>query len=258
MEGAGGSPASGQARPIQRISSPPGFRGSSRRPAPWRPSSPASPPSSAPRRSRAVGSGSGRPGGPLPSPLLACPQKRGPPVQEDWDPRPILARIEPRLALETDEQLVAWTPAIAALAAQPNDRLAVSEVTEAAERIAGLESVPWPVRREALESLLASLPDLFLDSLAGFRPSRASRRAKTALSTLGHLPLRLAPGKGRDELVAHWDEIQPLVTAATERISRPRQRKEESGDRPEDLRNLIDQTGKPPSEPGVEALVRRL
>lgn len=177
--------------------------------------------------------------------------------QDDWDPRAILSRLEPRLILASDEQLVAWTPAIVALAAQPNDRQAVAEVEEAAERIAGLDGVPWSMRREALERLLASLPALF-HSLAGLDASRTGRRARAALSTLGHLPLRLPPGRARDELVAHWQEILPMVTAAAERIGPSRLPESPSGDTPDNLGNVIISSGIAPSEPEAEPLVRRL
>lgn len=194
--------------------------------------------------------------------------------QEDWDPRAILSRLEPRLALAADEELVAWTPAIVALAVQPNDRQAVAEVTEAAERIAGLETVSWPVRREALERLLASLPDIF-DSLAGSDSSRSRRRAKSALAALRNLHLRLPPGKARDEVTARWPEILPMIEAAAERIERlpkgflrflppwtspgevsPQCAAEIFSLPPED--DLILSSGISPSEPGAEPLVRRV
>ena len=168
--------------------------------------------------------------------------------QTDWDPRAILSRIEPRLVIEDDESLVAWTPAVVALAAQPNDRRAVAEVVEGAEKIAGLEGVPWLVRRKALESLLASIPAVFVP-LAGGSPSRTRRRAKAALSVLKHLPDRLHPGEARNEVADHKEEILALVDAAGQRLDRPGSGEDESPDLP---------AGKSPSDPGVEPLVRRL
>jgi hypothetical protein len=210
--------------------------------------------------------------------------------QEDWDPRAILSRLEPRLALAADEELVSWTPAIVALAVQPNDRQSVAEVTEAAERIAGLETVSWPVRREALERLLASLPDIF-DPLAG--SSRTHRRARSALSALRNLHLRLPPGKARDEITERWPEILPMIEAAAERIdrlpkaswrllppwtspSRPSssivpppaaKREDRELEHPQALEralalppedDVLLSSGISPSEPGVQPLVRRV
>jgi hypothetical protein len=112
------------------------------------------------------------------------------------------------LATETDEELASLTPEIAALGAAVGGSQALAEVQEAARRLAGLETVAWPVRRDALEDLLARVAD-------GLLPPRQWAKA---LVTILHLPQQLRPESARQQLRQHWVEILPFIAAAAERL----------------------------------------
>lgn len=112
------------------------------------------------------------------------------------------------LTTETDEELASLTPEIAALGAEAGGDRALAEVQEAARRLAALETVAWPIRREALEDLLARVA-------AGLLPPPKAARA---LVTILRLPRQLRPEAARQELRQHWLEILPLIAAAVERL----------------------------------------
>jgi hypothetical protein len=112
------------------------------------------------------------------------------------------------MTTETDEELAVLTPEIAALGVAAGGARSTAEVQEAARRLAALESVPWPVRREALEDLLARMASGLL----------SSSKAATALSAIARLPAQLRPETARQELGRHWSEILPLIVAAADTL----------------------------------------
>lgn len=112
------------------------------------------------------------------------------------------------LTSETDEELAALTPEIAELGAGAGGARAIAEVQEAARQLAALETVAWPVRREALEDLLARVSrGLLTDAEAG-----------KALVTILRLPAQLRPETARQKLNEQWLDILPLVIAAADRL----------------------------------------
>jgi hypothetical protein len=112
------------------------------------------------------------------------------------------------ITTESDEELASLTPEIAALGAGAGGSRSTAEIQEAARQLAALETVAWPVRREALENLLARLA-------SGLLPAR---EATKALTTILRLTAQLRPETARQQLREHWSEILPLVVAAVDRL----------------------------------------
>ncbi len=112
------------------------------------------------------------------------------------------------ITTETDEELASLTPEIAELGAGAGGKRATTEVQEAARQLAALEVVEWPVRREALEGLLARVA-------AGLLPDA---EAAKALVTILRLPIQLRPETARQQLRQRWHEILPLIAAAADRL----------------------------------------
>lgn len=112
------------------------------------------------------------------------------------------------ITTETDDELASLTPEIAELGAGAGRARATAEVQEAARQLAALETVDWPVRREALEDLLARVA-------RGLFP--ACEAAK-ALVTILRLPVQLRPETARQKLRQQWLEILPLIAAAADRL----------------------------------------
>ncbi len=111
------------------------------------------------------------------------------------------------ITTETDDELASLTPAIAELGAGAGGKRATAEIQEAARQLAALETVDWPVRREALEGLLARV--------AGFLPERETAKV---LVTVLRLPFQLRPETARQKLRQRWHEILPLIAAAADRL----------------------------------------
>jgi len=127
----------------------------------------------------------------------------------------VLELVRASLAVASNDRLVALTPQIATLGAQRGGAHAVAEFQEAARRLLGLTGVAWPLRRAALEDLLARLRPVFLP--AGER-RRACGQAAEVLRAVLRLPMDLEPEPAREELRRHWDQVLPLVLAALDRL----------------------------------------
>jgi len=112
------------------------------------------------------------------------------------------------ITTETDDELASLTPEIAALGAEAGGDRATAEVQEAARQLAALEIVEWPVRRDALEDLLARVA-------AGLLPAP---NAAKALITILRLPQQLRPETARQTLRQHWIELLPCIAAAADRL----------------------------------------
>lgn len=112
------------------------------------------------------------------------------------------------ITTETDEELASLTPEIAALGAAAGGSRAIAEVQEAARQLAALETVAWPVRREALKNLLSRMAD-------GLLPPKA---AAAALLSILRLPEQLRPESARHQLRQHWSEILPWIAAVADRL----------------------------------------
>jgi hypothetical protein len=113
------------------------------------------------------------------------------------------------ITTETDEELASLTPEIAALGAGAGGSRAIAEVQEAARQLAALETVDWPVRREALKDLLARMAG------GDLLPAKA---IAAVLLTLLRLPKQLRPETARQQLRQHWPEILPLIAATADRL----------------------------------------
>lgn len=113
------------------------------------------------------------------------------------------------ITTETDEELAALTPEIAALGAAAGGSRATEEIQEAARRLAALETVDWPIRREALKDLLARLAG------GDLLPAKA---IAAVLLTMLRLPKQLRPETARQQLRQHWPEILPLIAATADRL----------------------------------------
>ncbi len=111
------------------------------------------------------------------------------------------------ITTETDDELASLTPEIAALGAGAGGKRATAEIQEAARQLAALETVDWPVRREALEVLLARV-------VVRLPPSEAAK----ALVTILRLPVQLRPETARQALRQRWLEILPFIAAAMDRL----------------------------------------
>jgi len=111
------------------------------------------------------------------------------------------------ITTETDDELASLTPEIAELGAGAGRARATAEVQEAARQLAALETVDWPVRREALEDLLARVVVLL-----------PAPEAAKALVTILRLPVQLRPETARQTLRQRWLEILPLIAAAMDRL----------------------------------------
>ncbi|MES1245484.1 MAG: hypothetical protein ABUT39_28020, partial [Acidobacteriota bacterium] len=115
---------------------------------------------------------------------------------------------------DTDALLVAALPEIARLGAQAGGSRATAELQEASRRLLRLDSVSWPLRLEALERILASLPSLFLAP----RMRRGARRAAEVLEAVARLPFQSDAGAVQEEIRSRWHEILPIATAALDRL----------------------------------------
>jgi len=112
------------------------------------------------------------------------------------------------ITTETDDELASLTPAIAELGAGAGGKRATAEIQEAVRQLAALETVDWPVRREALEGLLARVA-------AGLLSERETAKA---LAFVLRLPLQLRPETARQKLRQQWQEILPLIAATADRL----------------------------------------
>lgn len=125
-----------------------------------------------------------------------------------------LALLRSALGFDSDRDLSAATPQIAALGAAGSPALAALEIEEAARRLAGLVEISWPERRAALARLFAALPRILRS-----RNRRAARQAMGVARSLALLPVSLETGPARDELRAGWTALAPILTAAVERLT---------------------------------------
>jgi hypothetical protein len=129
----------------------------------------------------------------------------------------VLELVRASLAVAEDDRLVRLTPEIAELGARRGGRWAAAELREAIRRVLGLAQVPWPLRLEALESLLAGLGPLLLDGRETWsRP--ALRRAGEVLATALRLPHHLEDDAARQDLRRRWHEVLPLLHGTLERL----------------------------------------
>jgi hypothetical protein len=128
----------------------------------------------------------------------------------------VIEAVRDLLTVGTDDRLAALTPDIAALGSQAGGARAVAEHQEAARRLLGLETVPWPARLGSFERLLASLPEVF--PAPGDSPLRAARRTAEVLAGIARLPAQLEKPSARAEVQGHWPEILPMVIAAADRL----------------------------------------
>jgi hypothetical protein len=133
------------------------------------------------------------------------------------DPAAALEVVRGTIAVETDEKLAALTPEIAALGAELGPKEAVAEFQEAARRLAGLDTVPWRARAEAMEHLLSLIQPVFLRS-GRERERKAARRAADVLESIARLPLGSQTDGALGELRSHWHEILPVVLAVAGRL----------------------------------------
>lgn len=135
------------------------------------------------------------------------------------DPTAALEVVRGSIAVETDEQLAALTPEIAALGAEAGPREAVSELQEAARQLADLTTVAWTTRLHAFEALLAAVSPIFLTGRQ--KPGRRHlRRVLAVLEAVARLPIGPRPKPGLDELRSRWHEILPILLAAADRLPR--------------------------------------
>ncbi len=115
-------------------------------------------------------------------------------------------------AMQSDTHLVALTPWLPELMARVDPDLALEEYREAFARLFGLHTVPWPVRRDALERLLVGLASALFA-----REGKASHRARSAGALFTGFEQLLAEGiTGQEESVAA--DFLPVLTAALERL----------------------------------------
>jgi AcrR family transcriptional regulator len=104
--------------------------------------------------------------------------------------------------LQSDSCLVALTPWLPVLASQADPSLPIPEFREAFTRLLNLQTVPWTLRRDAIERLLIYL---------------GSCPARKVLKLFSELEIILAYGiPGQDEEQAA--DLLPVLTAALERL----------------------------------------
>lgn len=122
-------------------------------------------------------------------------------------------------AVGSDAHLLGLTLELVELAAPLQRARALAEVHEAAEVILLRLEVPWELRREAFETLLARLGPILLE-----RPMRnrefITRCSAVAglVNLLMDLPEKAEESPARDELRAHWHEVFPVILAAAARL----------------------------------------
>jgi hypothetical protein len=133
------------------------------------------------------------------------------------DPVAPLEMVRHSLSPATDESLAALLPEIVRLGATAGLKAAKAEFEEAFWRLAALESLPWAVKREALEDLLACLRPAILDRRDA-SPRRCVRAAAEVLAFLARLPARMEEGTARTAMRERWPEILPRLTAAADRL----------------------------------------
>lgn len=115
------------------------------------------------------------------------------------------------LSIDTDAWLVSSTPDLAALGVQIGGARARDELQEAIRQLAGMASVPWQDREDALERLLAMIPRAFPSG-----SSKDTRSAVEVLEMVGRLPLQT--GAALDEVRHHWHTLLPRAVAALDRL----------------------------------------
>ncbi len=119
--------------------------------------------------------------------------------------------------VESDAWLVALTPELAALGSRLGGTQALAELKEASERILAQSSVPWRLREEALERLLARL----LGSSAEGEEKPSVDRCRVAaafIDWLADLPRTLGDKPEAKELRRHWHRVFPRIVAGFERL----------------------------------------
>lgn len=104
--------------------------------------------------------------------------------------------------LQSDARLVALTPWLPALAARADPGLLLAESREAFARLINLQTVPWSVRRDAIERLLVSL---------GTCPAQ---RASKLFAELEAILMDGIPGEDETEAA----DLLPMLTAGWERL----------------------------------------
>ncbi len=119
--------------------------------------------------------------------------------------------------VESDAWLVALTPELAALGARLGTPQALAELNEASEKIVAQESVPWPLREQAFEALLARL-GCFFSERTGELSGAGCRAAAAFVERLVDLPRTLEGTPGAAEIRQHWHRILPRIVAALERL----------------------------------------
>lgn len=113
-------------------------------------------------------------------------------------------------AMQSDARLAALTPWLPELVARFDPIRAIEEYREAFARLLGLHTVPWTVRRDALETLLVRLTSTL-------REAKASSWTRTAPALFAGFEEHLADGIPGQEESATVDFL-PVLTAALERL----------------------------------------
>lgn len=115
-------------------------------------------------------------------------------------------------AMQSVERLVALTPLLPELVARVDPGRAVEEYREAFARLLELHTVPWTIRRDALERLLVQLA-----SNPIIRKSESPRWARDTCALFAELEHLLAESiPGHEESAAA--DLLPVLTAARERL----------------------------------------
>jgi hypothetical protein len=129
----------------------------------------------------------------------------------------VVELVRASLNVAEDERLVGLTPEIAGLGAQRGGRWAEAELREAMRRVPALTEVPWRLRLDALEALVARLGPLLLGG-RGRWTRWTLRRAGDVLATALRLPRDIENEAAREDLRWRWNEVLPILQCAIERL----------------------------------------